>query len=228
MKSKLIYIILNTLLSSTYLNAKEKEEVKLNKMITEIVSENKTLLDFLNGMKDSRKQAILDFHNQYLNLISKAKGSKSKHQAWEGGYQDHLTEMMTMAEQMYQLFSARRNLPFTLDQAIIVSYFHDLEKVFKYTTGEIIDKEEWYFTKLPMIGISFDLQEINALTYIHGESEKDYNPDTRLMNELAAFCHAVDNLSARMWHDKGRGTGTLGSLYDYDNQKRDSTCNQYR
>ena len=40
------------------------------------------------------------------------------------------------------------------------------------------------------------LAEINTLTYIDGESEDVYNPDRRVMNELASFCHAVDTLSA--------------------------------
>ena len=211
-----VLLLCNFLLSVTVCASPLKTEVPMKRKIIEIDVKNKTLMDFLSSLQGKRKQAILKFHEEYLDLISSAKGSKSKHQDWPGGYQDHLTEMMSMGEQMYTLFSARRKLPFTFDQVIVVSYFHDLEKVFKYTTGKEIDKPDWYARILPERGITFDSQEQNALKYIHGEGPNDYNPDTRVMNELAAFCHAIDNLSARMWYQRGKGTGAKGALKDED------------
>ena len=56
--------------------------------------------------------------------------------------------------------------------------------------------------------MNFDAgEERNALHYIHGESHKEYDPLVRKAGPLAAFCHAADTLSARMWFDEGRGLG---------------------
>jgi hypothetical protein len=70
------------------------------------------------------------------------------------------------------------------------------------------DKTKFLFETLAKdYGITFTPEEANALRYIHGEPEAEYNPDTRLMGPLAAFCHSIDTMSARMWHDEGRGLG---------------------
>ena len=67
-----------------------------------------------------------------------------------------------------------------------------------------IDKDRYYKVDLPeKYNINFSKQEQNALKYIHGEN-KDYPPNERIMNELAAFCHSVDTISARIWYNEGR------------------------
>jgi hypothetical protein len=50
-------------------------------------------------------------------------------------------------------------------------------------------------------------EERNALHYVHGESDKDYDPHVRKAGRLAAFCHVADHLSARLWFDEGKGLG---------------------
>jgi hypothetical protein len=55
-----------------------------------------------------------------------------KHQAWEGGYVDHLQETMNIGIDLYKTFSQRRDLTFTLSDLFIVLFLHDLEKPFKY------------------------------------------------------------------------------------------------
>ena len=40
------------------------------------------------------------------NLFSKARGSSHNHQAWEGGYLDHLTEIMNIAMVLYEPLNA--------------------------------------------------------------------------------------------------------------------------
>lgn len=160
---------------------------------------NNKIIDIITNLKDTRSRAILDFHFEYENLILKSKGSSHNHQNWDGGYIDHIFEIFQIAENMFTSLSKIRDLPFLLDSALIVLYFHDIEKIWKYSTGEIIDKEEWYNTTLPSRGIKFSADELNALKYIHGEM--DYSSKERKMNRLAAFCHAVDCLSARLWYD---------------------------
>lgn len=171
------------------------------------IQETKTLEDYLNGLNDPRKAAILAFHKEFKNRIYTAKGSKSKHQAWVGGYADHLAETMRLAEAHYQLYRQTRALPFSLDSALIVLYFHDIEKAFKYSEPvETIDPKQWQFEILrDKYGITFSDDEKNALLYIHGEGQ-DYVPDKRVQGPLAAFCHCCDTTSARIFHDKGKLT----------------------
>jgi hypothetical protein len=171
---------------------------------------NKRVLDFLQEIEDPRREAILQFHEDHKSEIEISLGSKSKHQAWPGGYLDHLAEIFRIAESMYKGLSRQRVIPFCLSSAIVVLYFHDIEKIWKYTTGipNCFDKYKYLFETLAEeYQIKFSSEEVNALKYIHGESEADYNPDTRVMGPLAAFCHCADTLSARLWFDEGKGLG---------------------
>lgn len=170
----------------------------------------KRVLDFLMELEDPRRETILKFHTNHKSEIEISWGSKSKHQAWSGGYLDHLAEVFRIAESMYESLSKQHDLNFCLSSAIVVLYFHDVEKIWKYTTGlpNYFDKHKYLFKTLAKEHqIKFSSEEINALKYIHGESEADYNPDTRIMGPLAAFCHCADTLSARLWFDEGKGLG---------------------
>jgi hypothetical protein len=90
-----------------------------------------------------------------------------------------------------------------MESVVIVLYFHDLEKIFKYSKNvEEIDFEQkliWYNVHLPTYGVILTNEEKNALYYIHGEGT-DYRKNRRVMNELGGFCHACDILSARVFH----------------------------
>ncbi|MEM6252260.1 MAG: hypothetical protein AAF821_05000 [Cyanobacteria bacterium P01_D01_bin.156] len=165
---------------------------------------------FLQELEDARREKILQFHEIHRAEIESSWGSKSKHQAWPGGYMDHLTETFRMVETMYEGLSKLHPLPFSRDSAIIVLYYHDVEKIWKYTVGlpKDFDKGTFLFETLATdYKIKFSPAEVNALRYIHGEPEAEYNPDTRLMGPLAAFCHSIDTMSARMWHHEGQGLG---------------------
>ena len=171
---------------------------------------SKTALTYLENLNDVRRDAILQFHTDHSELIERSRGSQTKHQAWEGGYVDHLGEIFRIAAANYSALSAIRPLPFTLDAALIVLYFHDVEKIWKYTTGlpAGFDKDRYYdITLKEEYGIVFSPEERNGLHYIHGESDSEYDPRVRKAGPLAAFCHAADILSARMWYDEGRGLG---------------------
>ena len=161
-----------------------------------------SLDSILNGLQDPRKEAILAFHEEFRDKIYASKGSSHNHQNWEGGYADHIADACRIATVLHlSLTGLFSEVPVSLDSAIIVLYFHDIEKIWKYTDGTFIDKVEWYEKILPERGITFSSEELNALRYTHGEGD-DYRKDARVMNELAALCHAADNLSARMWHSK--------------------------
>ncbi len=133
---------------------------------------------------------IIRFHVANFELINKAKGSESKHQAWEGGYRDHVELCIEIADRMYRILKQT----FNFWDIFVVLYLHDIEKIWKYTTGEIVDKEK-ILEKFSLT----DEQRI-AIKYIHGEGN-DYCKE-RKMNELGALCHAADVLSSRLFWDK--------------------------
>jgi hypothetical protein len=62
-----------------------------------------------------------------------APGSSKNHQAWVGGYIDHVIETMNIACQMFWTFEGLgRPLPFVLSDALVVMFLHDLEKPWKH------------------------------------------------------------------------------------------------
>ncbi len=145
-------------------------------------------------------------------LFDKARGSKTKHQAWSGGYRDHVVETMNLARLFYEsLSSTGRTLPFSLSDSLLVMFLHDIEKPFKQSRRELSledrsgvkDETKIKSFKEELIAkYDFVLNDeiLNALRYVEGEN-KDYHPTERVMNELAAFCHMCDIWSARGWHD---------------------------
>jgi len=152
----------------------------------------------------------LTFHHAHQELMGIAKGSFAKHQAWFGGYQDHIAECFRIAEAMYFGLPTIREVPIMLNSAMVVLYFHDIEKIWKYSQGlsPNFDKQSFYKKDLKEIyGIELTTDELSALKYIHGEPDEEYNATTRLMSPLASFCHCVDTLSARMWYDEGKNLG---------------------
>lgn len=148
-----------------------------------------------------RISGVLKFHKKYEDLIKESKGSSYNHQNWKGGYKEHLNQCFKIALFLFEMNYKFKELPFKIESVFIVLYFHDMEKIWKYTIGSEIDKQEW-FNKILFenFEISFSEEEINALKYIHGEGE-DYLKNKRVMNPLAAFCHMVDIASSRIFFD---------------------------
>tara|TARA_R110000868_G_scaffold262401_2_gene521019 strand:+ start:4977 stop:5543 length:567 start_codon:yes stop_codon:yes gene_type:complete len=183
---------------------------------------NLKFIDFLNQMSDPRKQALIKIYNDHINLFHEARGSNVKHQAWAGGYADHITETFRVNRATYEALSAIRPLPFTQDNAIIALFFHDMEKPFKYGSDKHEDCQK--FQKMHKQGASWksikkdilkDMQlkynfrftddELNALKYTHGEGD-DYSGEKHTACELAAHVHHCDNTSANIWRNAGKGT----------------------
>lgn len=141
-------------------------------------------------------------------LFETALGSSHNHQAWPGGYIDHIHEVMNFAVDEYAIIKARRPIHFGLSQALLVLFLHDLEKPWAYyfnDEGKLVrnpkivtkaDRQIFRDTKLVEYGIEFTEREANAFRYVEGELG-DYSSDCRVMNELAAFCHMCDVWSAR-------------------------------
>jgi hypothetical protein len=148
-------------------------------------------------------------------LFDVAPGSTHNHQAWPGGYWDHIAEVCEMVEHLYDgLLNMGRPLPFFPEDAIVVLFFHDLEKPWRIST----DNDGKYISLFPKDGsqefrekqlrkyeiwdlLTADQQE--ALKWVEGEHEH-YSQGKRSMTPLAAFCHLCDTASARIFHDYPR------------------------
>lgn len=187
-----------------------------------------TFNELFDLMEDSDKYERIFFESK--GIMVEAAGSSHNHQAWEGGYLDHVVETMNIACQQFLWMSRARKLPFTRSEALQVMFLHDLEKPWKYTKQGTIhvgdvglfspEDERFNWRALPVktkeerkafraavikhYGIKLSEEQDNALEYVEGVPDSKYTPGERTMGELAAFCHCCDIISARLWHDRGQ------------------------
>lgn len=163
-------------------------------------------IDLIDDPNGSICRRIL-FENR--PLFEKVRGSTHNHQTWEGGYVDHVTDIMNRARHSYSFESAfGRPMPFSLSDVLLILFLHDLEKPWRIVVDEhgvasnrpgLSTKEEFQIfreDKLDEYGLVLTEYQLNALTYVEGEL-KNYSSTRRVMNELAAFCHMEDTWSAR-------------------------------
>lgn len=163
------------------------------------------LTEYLNLIPEPDRARCMTMLKDHYPRFKKSPGSQVKHQAWEGGYLDHLEETMEFAVDLYELMSKKRKLPFTLGSVIKVLFVHDKEKPFKYVSRRRSfkndhEKKEFILGMLKQYHIELSDDEMNAFTYIHGEGNH-HNSHKRIQGELAAFVHICDTVSARIWHD---------------------------
>ena len=162
-----------------------------------------TVKEYIHMIKDENQQSCLKMWEYFQTSCSKAKGSSHNHQNWEGGYFDHIQEIMDFAYKLYFSISQDRELPFTLSDAMLILFLHDIEKPIKYGTNiNFSNASNSQIRKMLMdeYGIKLNDYQLNGLNYIHGEGS-EYRSDHRVMNELAAFCHCCDIISARIYYD---------------------------
>jgi len=143
-------------------------------------------------------------------LFERVQGSTHNHQAWEGGYLDHVQEVLNIAWFLYWRFNKKRPHPFPVADVLLVMFLHDIEKPWKYRVGsdgqlEHIPKmrnkkaqHAFREAKIAEYGIVLTEAQANALRYVEGELD-DYSSRRRVMGPLAALCHMADVASARLW-----------------------------
>ena len=138
-----------------------------------------------------------------------ARGSSHNHQAWPGGYTDHVRETMNIAVVLYEALAPLRPVPFSLSDALVVMFVHDLEKPWAYEQGpggrrrrEGMKENAHAFrlARLAEAGLTLTEALGRPLLFVEGEGGK-YSNSERGMPPLAPFCHMCDVASARLWHD---------------------------
>lgn len=146
------------------------------------------------------------------NRFNETPGSSKNHQAWRGGYLDHVVETMNIFRVDYISKNSQRPLPFSLSDGLLVMFLHDLEKAWLYRfdrNGHIRKKQNLHKAarkkfradKIAEYGIELTPDQENALLFVEGIPDEPYTPGERLMQPLAALCHNADNWSARGWYD---------------------------
>lgn len=153
---------------------------------------------------DPNRTACEKILNDNIEPFETVRGSTHNHQAWEGGYVEHVTECCNYAYYLYDFDAGfGRPLPFSKSDAILIMFLHDLEKPWRIESmpdGTARNRlgldtkkafKEFRERKLADYGIALSPSQLNALTYVEGEMG-DYSSERRVMNELAAFCHKVD------------------------------------
>lgn len=160
-------------------------------------------------VEEKYSKKLLLMLDKYNYLFRITMGSSHNHQAWEGGYLDHVSETMKIAFNLYNIGHAGstnayldRSFEFSISDALVVLFLHDIEKPWKPFPSKLdrqIFKEnlfkEWELELSPQI--------LNGIKYIEGEGDK-YSNKQRTMGSLAAFCHCCDVISARIWFDYPR------------------------
>ncbi len=170
-----------------------------------------SLNELLELIDEPNRSACHRLFEDNKDILVCARGSKTKHQAWEGGYLDHVRETCNIGLVLYDALNSARPLPFSRSDMMLVMFLHDLEKPWKHAmkegnwidTAGLEDKEkikEFVLGKIKSYGFTLTDQQLNALQYVEGEI-RDYDPYVRKMGELGALCHCADILSARLWHD---------------------------
>ena len=180
--------------------------------------------ELLERIRGENRIAVTRFlaDSDHRERLGRSPGSRGAHHAWEGGWMEHERQTMMMADYMYELFVAAgrmEELPederFSLSDALTVMFLHDIEKPFVYGVNETGDaitvnpmsKEERKAFRQHVIdnyGFAVTPTMQNALLHVEGVRDEHYIPGARADQPLAAFCHALDNLSARAFYDHGR------------------------
>lgn len=170
----------------------------------------RSIEQLLQLLDEPNRSAGLRLYHDNRSLFSIVQGSTNNHQAWPGGYHDHVQEVMNIAVAVYEMLSSRRPLPFSLADLLLVVFLHDVEKPWKYELqvdgqlhhrpgmGSKEDHQRFRMAKLAEYGIVLTPLQENGIAYAEGEIH-DYSPRERRMDPLAAAAHMCDVCSARIW-----------------------------
>ena len=167
-----------------------------------------SLRELVNMIDEPNQSCCKHFLDDNEDKIKNAKGSKTKHQFWNGGYIGHLTETMNIAITIFNSLNSNRKLGFSLQDVLLVLFLHDLEKPWKYSNNDsdvqlcksFSSSEK--FKKSIIEKFNFELTEElwKGLKHVHGEIN-DYDSHIKIQSPLSAFAHICDNISARIWFD---------------------------
>ncbi len=172
----------------------------------------RTIEEVIMVIDEPNRSACRKILQDNRKLFQIVQGSTNNHQAWPGGYFDHVQEIMNIGIALYQRLNGLRFLPFSLSDVLLVVFFHDIEKPWKYELcedGQLHHRKEFETKaqahefrarKIKEYGVVLTPNQENAIKYVEGEFD-DYSNRRRAMGPLATLCHMADVTSARIWFD---------------------------
>lgn len=198
-----------------------------------------SLEQLLQIIGEPYKSIFQDLVSEFEFQMYNAPGSTHNHQAWRGGYMDHVLEVMNIAVQLYAFLSLTGRKfdgdeQFELKDALIVLFLHDIEKAWRVeltASGEpLIDPENDRYEiaeamrskdarelfKLQLIQdreVMLSQAQMHALHFVEGMRDADYSPGDRVMSPLATFCHICDMWSARIFYDFPHAYGDTWAIF---------------
>ena len=175
----------------------------------------KSVLYFLRRIQNK------ELKDKYINLwydIEKdfrtAPAAVKYHHNWQGGLYTHTEQVMNIAVDLFDEWKDKFTVK--LDDIIIVSFIHDLNKMYKYKLRLLSEKKlnkpfykyenKYKLTYPPEMdvlrilaehNISLTRQQTEALAWHHGgwsDASKTYKSNS----QLAALIHIADLFSARV------------------------------
>ncbi len=191
------------------------------------------LATLMRMIDEPNRSVCLGLYDEHRELFRQAPGSTHNHQAWAGGYHDHVTEVMNLALLLHDALLSTGRLEhlasdeqFSASDALLVLFLHDIEKLWRCVLVEgmpVLDESGRFqvhpeleskaarlalaAAKIAEYGFQLTPQQQNALRYVEGMRDGDYRQGERVMLPLAAFCHACDLWSARLFYDFPRRSG---------------------
>src|SRR5262245_49308129 len=127
---------------------------------------------------------LLAEHGERFRL---ARGSTHNHQAWAGGYLDHIVEVMNTAVILHDALGRLRPFPFSLSDALVVLFVHDLEKPWAYEEAQGVwqrraglkeNAHEFRLATLAAAGVVLPPELERAVFFVEGEGSH-YSNRTR-------------------------------------------------
>ena len=168
--------------------------------MTTLKPEVNNIISYLLKIDDNNRFRCIKLLNFFMDKYPNAPGSSGNHQAYPGGYYTHVSDILEYAIMLYKSLLKKDYLSFSLSDALLVLFLHDIEKPVKYSDEETNENDqEIRYRLLNEFGLELNNEHILALKYIHGEGP-DYRKDKRVMTPLCAFCHCCDVISARIFY----------------------------
>lgn len=167
-----------------------------------LTKEHNNIILHLLKIEGSNMKGCMSLLHYFIEEFPDAYGSTpdiGNHQSDKQGYYRHISSVLDYAFMMYKELSKMGTLEFSLSDAILVLFLHDIEKPIKYCLETTETDSEIRDRLIKNFNITLNEEHIKALKYIHGEGQ-DYSKDKRVMSPLCAFCHCCDVISARIFY----------------------------
>jgi len=172
----------------------------------------KTHIEFY--IDSHNRDACFRIMEENKERFEKAPGSTHNHQAWEGGYLDHILETMDIAYIILPTLKLTGRPVPKFGDVILCLFLHDIEKPWKYVLGQNelddpdlntkTDRHEFRRKLIQLYGFELTDEQWNGIEYAEGEIH-NYSNHKRNMGPLAALVHMCDVWSARGWPEYPHG-----------------------